>query len=68
MWEAQGIRVLGPAASPIPRLRGRFREQILLKGSLPPEAKKALLELVEGVGRGAPGLDFQVDVDPVNML
>ncbi|NIR61160.1 MAG: hypothetical protein GWO02_17480 [Gammaproteobacteria bacterium] len=68
-WSQQGVKVLGPAVSPIPRIRGRFREQILLKGGLAaPEAKRALLEAVADCGRAAPGVDFQVDVDPVNML
>ena len=67
-WERQGIRVLGPAVSPIPRIRGRFREQILLKGALSPDAKKELLDAVAECARTTPGIDLQVDVDPVNML
>jgi primosomal protein N' (replication factor Y) len=62
----QAIQVLGPAPSPIPRLRGRFREQLLIKGALGSEGKARLLR--EVAARDAPGVDFQVDVDPVNML
>ncbi|MFQ5599083.1 MAG: primosomal protein N' [Candidatus Krumholzibacteriia bacterium] len=62
------VQVLGPANSAIPRLRGRFRAQILVKGSLAPQAKEGLLGVLERRGRRAPGVEFQVDVDPVNML
>ncbi len=61
-----GRQVLGPAASAIPRLRGRYREQILVKGSLLPEEKARLVDQVNQ--EGLAGVEFQVDVDPVNML
>jgi primosomal protein N' (replication factor Y) len=63
-----GIQVLGPAPSAIPRLRGRYREQILIKGGLGAASKEGLRELLEAVSRQAPGVEFQVDVDPVNLL
>jgi primosomal protein N' (replication factor Y) len=62
------LQVLGPAPSPIPRLRGRFREQLLLKGALGSEAKRILVERLEAASRAAPGIEFQVDVDPAHML
>jgi primosomal protein N' (replication factor Y) len=61
-------QVLGPAGSAIPRLRGRYREQILVKGSLAEAPKRRLLQLLEESSKAAPGVEFQVDVDPVNML
>jgi primosomal protein N' (replication factor Y) len=68
-WAAAArLQVLGPAPSPIPRLRGRFREQILVKGDLGESRKRELQALLVEVARGAVGVDFQVDVDPVNML
>lgn len=63
-----GVQVLGPAPSPIPRLRGRFREQILVKGNLSKAVKGRLADLFTDVLRSAPGIELQVDVDPVNML
>ena len=63
-----GVRVLGPAGSAIPRLRGRYRQQILLKGSLTPESKAWVLGFLHEETKAAPGVEFQVDVDPVNML
>ena len=62
------LQVLGPAPSPIPRLRGRYREQLLVKGDLGEARKCELQSLVVEIGRAAPGVEFQVDVDPVNML
>ena len=62
------LHVLGPAPSPIPRLRGRYREQLLLKGGLSPESKLALVDLLERAGKDAAGVEFQVDVDPAHML
>ncbi len=65
---AEPLQVLGPAPSPIPRLRGRYREQLLLKGTLGPEAKHSILELLERIAHDTAGLEFQVDVDPAHML
>ena len=63
-----GVQVLGPAPSAIPRLRGRYREQILLKGNMSPESKDRLSRLLAETSKGLPGIDFQVDVDPVSLL
>jgi primosomal protein N' (replication factor Y) len=65
---APGVQVLGPAPSPIPRLRGRYREQILLKGSLSTASKGQLSRLLAETSKALPGIDFQVDVDPVALL
>jgi primosomal protein N' (replication factor Y) len=62
------LQVLGPAPSPIPRLRGRFRDQLLLKGALSETAKQRLVERLAAIARERPGVEFQVDVDPVHML
>ncbi len=58
--------VIGPAESPLARLRGRYRWQLLLRGK---ESRPLLLlarRLLEGSGRD--GLEIQVDVDPVNFM
>jgi hypothetical protein len=49
-------------------LRGRFREQILVKGKLGREDKAWLIDRALEEQRNSPGLEFQVDVDPVNMM
>ena len=56
--------VIGPAESPLARIRGRYRWQLLLRGK---ESRPLLLltrRLLDGAGRD--GLEIQVDVDPVN--
>jgi primosomal protein N' (replication factor Y) len=67
-WAGAGVQILGPAVSPIPRLRGRFREQILVKGKLDRDDKAWLIDRALEGQRSLPGVEFQVDVDPVNMM
>lgn len=59
------VDVIGPAESPLARLRGRYRWQMLLRG--PHSGPLHLLaEKVLEERRG--GLDIQVDVDPVHFM
>lgn len=65
---SQGVRLLGPAPSPISRIKGRYRWQLLLKGpthaALAPLAdalERALLEVPQAVR-------VVIDVDPGAML
>jgi primosomal protein N' (replication factor Y) len=61
-------QVLGPAPAPIARLRGRFRDNLLVKA--PPgidsldRAREAVVELAGPVTRPR----ISIDVDPVGML
>jgi primosomal protein N' (replication factor Y) len=65
--EAAGVALLGPCPAPRPRLRGRWRYQLLLRGP----ARRAVREIVaralpwvacaRGAVRGA------VDIDPVHL-
>ena len=60
------IHVIGPAESPLARIRGRYRWQLLLRGK---ESRPLLLlaqTLIKGAGRD--GLEILVDVDPVNFM
>ena len=62
------IMVLGPAPSPLKRLRGKYRYQCLTKS---PDAKllNILCRRVLGDGKWIlSGVRVQVDVDPMNML
>ena len=62
-----GVRVLGPAPAPIPRLRERFRWHLQVHG---PDGA-ALRDLVRRATAGLktpPDLAWIVDVDPVEML
>jgi primosomal protein N' (replication factor Y) len=61
-------RVLGPVPSPLARLRGRFRHQVLLKAPTRPELRKSLALLPEPTWAPARGLRLAVDVDPLDFL
>ena len=61
------VEILGPAPSPIYRLRGRFRRQILLKGV----TRNDLHRLISAWRRQAQTLStvrVTVDIDPVDMM
>jgi len=61
------IEVLGPAPSPIEKLRNRFRWQLLLKG----KQSSALLDFARQARRLVPksrSVRLHIDVDPYSML
>ncbi len=62
-----GLRVLGPAAAPIARLRGRYRFHALLLAQDPDGLKKIIRSVTQDI---EPPADVQwiVDVDPLDML
>jgi primosomal protein N' (replication factor Y) len=67
--EERGVRVLGPAAAPLSRLKREYRFQFLLKSP----RRVALRSVLEGCLRfcaeqGIPERAVLVDVDPVNLL
>jgi primosomal protein N' (replication factor Y) len=61
------LEILGPAPSPLYRLRGRFRRQILLKAITRTDLKKLLTALQS---RRSPGSSVResIDIDPVDMM
>lgn len=66
---SNGLTVMGPVPSPVPRLRGQHRWQILLKSvrrEVGIEAARATLGLVEQVFRRRT-VKIDVDVDPIDM-
>lgn len=63
-----GTEILGPAPSPIARLRGRFRWQILLKGPDLDRLHGLCACLEQEQARLGQGVKLSVDVDPENML
>ncbi len=67
---AKGVAVLGPAPAPLERLRGRFRWQLLLRGSSGASIRSAARAASEAVRRRAraAGVRVVVDVDPYSML
>jgi primosomal protein N' (replication factor Y) len=63
------IRVLGPALAPLSRLRGRFRFQILVKGTLRRRLNSILARALEELEKERfPMQSLLVDVDPVTTL
>ena len=61
------IKVLGPIPAPLPKIRGKFRYQLILKGSRPDELRALLKESLTCLHREK-GVEVVVDVDPVSML
>jgi primosomal protein N' (replication factor Y) len=67
--DSRGVRVLGPAAAPLSRLKREYRFQFLLKSP----RRAALHGVLEGclgfcAEKGIPERAVLVDVDPVNLL
>jgi len=65
----EGVRVLGPAASPIERLKGDYRYHFILK-SQSREKLNALLRalLVQAAKENIPRTNLVMDVDPVWLM
>lgn len=64
-----GLTLLGPIPSPVPRQRGRYRWQILLKSvrrEVGIEAARTTLRLMEQAARRRT-VKFDVDVDPIDL-
>ncbi|MGA7625305.1 MAG: primosomal protein N' [Candidatus Acidiferrales bacterium] len=68
-FEKRGVKVLGPAAAPLARLRREYRYQFLLKS----QRRSALSQALSGAldfcaKRQIPETGVIVDVDPVNLF
>jgi primosomal protein N' (replication factor Y) len=67
----RNVAVLGPAAPLVPRVKNRYREQILLKGAISQADKDAVLGAFRDLvsrGRGRSNIDLRWDVDPESFL
>jgi primosomal protein N' (replication factor Y) len=62
------VEVLGPAPCPLARLRGKSRQQILLKAAARLPLRQLLGQLATWRSAVPPGVKLTVDVDPVDML
>lgn len=65
----EGVRILGPAEAPVPRVNKEFRYQMLVKAS----QRKLLAEILERIRQRAlernwPATALVIDVDPLNLL
>ncbi len=63
---ADAIRVLGPGAAPIARLRGEFRFQLQLQGNDPAVLKAVVTDAVKGFAPPSE-IRWAIDVDPWDM-
>jgi primosomal protein N' (replication factor Y) len=63
-----GCRVLGPAPSPISKIQGKHRRQILLKSPSPSSLHSLLHRLEKGLPKPARGVERAIDIDPQSML
>jgi primosomal protein N' (replication factor Y) len=58
--------IIGPAESPLPRIRGRYRWQMLVRGKDGKAIHSLTKRLLEG--KNSEGLEIRVDVDPVHFM
>jgi primosomal protein N' (replication factor Y) len=67
--QTNGLTVLGPVQSPIARVRGRYRRQILVKSADGASAVKAVRSTLADLETAYPPrqVKFDVDVDPIDM-
>jgi primosomal protein N' (replication factor Y) len=65
---ARGVEMLGPAPSPLARLRGRYRFQLLVKAHSASPLRRAAERLVRTSGALPDGVAASVDSNPMNML
>ena len=69
--EGRGFIVLGPVSPLVERIKGRFREHVMIKGRLTSADKAELLALFERVAereRGGRSVDLRWDVDPESFV
>jgi primosomal protein N' (replication factor Y) len=65
----EGMKVLGPAEAPVPRLRNEFRYQTLIKAASRPGLNRTLQRLVRHACDARwPATALVIDVDPVSLL
>ena len=62
-----GVEILGPAPAVFPRLKDRFRFQVLIKGTFGRKEKDWLAECLRSFKEEFRGVDVVHDVDPVSM-
>ena len=70
--QAPGLQVLGPTDSPLSKLRGRYRKQVLVKCDNAAVFRKSIEWLLQGWSKGQLEKRYKsrmlIDVDPVQML
>jgi len=67
---AEGVSILGPAMAALPRLAGRWRQQVILRGSSPRaihETLRRAMPRLQEIGR-IRGVRLRWDVDPRHLM
>lgn len=62
--DASRVRITGPAAAPLERLRGKWRYQLLVRGT----SGQRLRQMVRDVIEPAFGIELIIDVDPYDLM
>lgn len=66
---AAGVKVLGPSAAPLARLRGRFRYRVMLRAKERAELRRILAALRRHLAEAKDGKNrVVIDIDPVSLL
>lgn len=65
--QAEGLRVLGPAAPPLALLRGRYRRRLLMKTDRKISIQKAVSDWINRV-KPPTSVRIQVDIDPYSFM
>lgn len=64
----QSLQVLGPVASPLAKLRGKYRFQMLLKDTSAQRLRHFCSQILGNQKWIPPGAKVQIDIDPRNVL
>jgi primosomal protein N' (replication factor Y) (superfamily II helicase) len=63
-----GARLVGPAPTPVARIRGKFRFHLLLIGHDGLPLRQAVRQVAAGIGSPPDDIQWIADVDPLDML
>ena len=66
--DGQRIQVLGPAMAALPKLVGRYRVQLVLRGTDKHEFRRWLADADLSLPKGTKGVRVAVDVDPRHLM
>lgn len=63
-----GLTILGPAPSPRKKAGGKYRWQVLLKGTTRENLRRLVQQLRDAGHLNQPGVKVTIDVDPIEMM
>ena len=58
---------MGPSPCLLSRIKGWYRQQIILKGAIPPEVARQVRDLAYDAARGK-GIRVSIDPNPVTLV